>query len=64
MNQARGIELMIYRDATTYEEYIDASTFSRRFVNVIRRIKDNKKGEIDNAMLDLSMRFDLTAIKV
>lgn len=64
MIQAKAIEVMIYRDAATFEEYTDSSTFSRRFVTVIRRIKDSKKGQIDDAILDLSMRFDLTAIKV
>ena len=64
MTQAKGIELMIYQDATTYEEYIDPSTFSKRFLNVIRRIKDSKQSNVDNAILDLSNRFDLTGITV
>jgi len=61
IKQARCIELLLYRDASTYEEYMDRSTFSARFVRVI---KENKRCEIDENIVDLSKRFTQIAIKV
>ena len=60
IKQAKCIELLLYYGASTYEEYIDRSTFPRRFITVIKTIKLRKAKEryIDEAMPELSGRFD------
>lgn len=59
VKQARCIELLLHLDASTYEEYVDRSTFPRRFVTVILNYQNrkNRKGDIDRTMMDLSERF-------
>lgn len=58
--QAKCIEYFLCAEASTLEEYINRSTFPRRFVTVIHNYQSNKnrKGDMDETMIDLSERFD------
>ena len=60
MKQAKFIELLLFNDASTYDEYIDRSTFNRRFIEVIYnyQIKNDRSREIDESIIELSERFD------
>merc|ERR1712151_332945 len=62
MRQARCVELLLYRDAATYDEYIDHSTFNRRFVQVVVQMKINSKVKRDMTEIIEMLRDSKTNI--
>ena len=60
MKQAKCIELLLFNDASTYDEYKDRSTFNRRFIEVIHnyQIMNDRSREIDDSIIELSKRFN------
>ena len=58
MKQARCIEVLLYRDASTFEEYVDKISLPRRIVKVVHQVKQNRIRE-DEIVSEVSKISDL-----